>query len=125
MNAKKTWQGGRSMDKEEILKKSRAKNKDEGAEHAIAEGAKWGFFGMGILYIFLVAMTIGLEGPNSETLIPLHGLFWSGLGFSELGRASVNHEKRLRISGIAKTVIGIVYILLYFVILCIRLEKRG
>ncbi len=113
------------MDKKEILKKSRAENKDEGEEHAIAEGAKWGFFGMGILYIFLVASIMVLEGYDSETLIPLHGLFWSGLGLSELGKASVNHEKVLRINGIVKTVVGIAYILLYFAILCIRLEKRG
>ena len=113
------------MDKEEILKKSRAENKDEGEEHAIAEGAKWGFFGMGILYIFLVASIIVLDGPRSETLIPLHGLFWSGLGLSELGKSSVNHEKVLRINGILRTTMGIAFILLYFVLLCVRLEKRG
>ena len=52
------------MDKEEILKKSRADNKDEGAEHAIAEGAKWGFFGMATLYICLVALTVGLDSTE-------------------------------------------------------------
>ena len=113
------------MDKEEILKKSRAEYKDEGAEHAIAVGAKWGFFGMATLYICLVALTVGLDSPNSETLIPLHGLFWSGMGLSSLGRASVNHEKALRITGVLKLIVGIGYILLYFALLCIRLETRG
>ena len=113
------------MDKEEILKKSRAESRDEGEEHAIAEGAKWGFFGMAILYFFLIASIMVLEGYDSETLIPLHGLFWSGLGLSELGKSSVNNEKVLRINGILKTIMGIAFILLYFVLLCVRLEKRG
>ena len=113
------------MDKEEILKKSRAEQQDEGEEHAIAEGAKWGFFGMGILYISLVAMIVVLEGYNSDALMPLHGIFWSGLGLSNLGRSSVNHDKVLRRSGVVKTIIGGAYILMYLVVLCVRLEKRG
>ena len=113
------------MDKEEILKKSRAENKDEGEEYAMAEGAKWGFFGMCVLYFILVALTVGLDGGDFEALLPLHALFWSGRGLADLGKASVNHEKALRFSGIVQTVAGVIALLLYFAILCVRLEKRG
>ena len=117
------------MDKEEILKKSRAENKDEGEEHVMAEGAKWGFFGMCVLYLTLIALIMGLDwcsiaengqriledGIHSISLAPVHGMFWFGKGLSELGSASVRKIKGLRFSGTVSTVMGVLMILLYVV----------
>ena len=117
------------MDKEEILKKSRAEQTDEGQEHAIAEGAKWAYIGMFLMYLTLMALIMGLDwcsiaenghhiledGIHSISLAPMHGMFWFGKGLLELGSASVRKIKGLRFIGTVSTVMGVLMILLYVV----------
>ena len=117
------------MDKEEILMKSRAEQTDEGQEHANAEGAKWAYIGMFLMYLTLIALIMGLDwcsiaenghhiledGIHSISLAPVHGMFWFGKGLWELGSASVRKMKGQRFSGIVSTVLGVLMILLYVV----------
>ncbi len=117
------------MDKEEILKKSRAEQTDEGQEHAMRVGSNWAYIGMFLMYLTLIALIMGLDwcsiaenghriledGIYSISLAPVHGMFWFGKGLWELGSASVRKMKGLRFSGIISTVMGVLMILLYVV----------
>ena len=117
------------MDKEEILKKSRAEQTDEGQEHAMRVGSNWAYIGMFLMYLTLIALIMGLDwcsiaenghhiledGIHSISLAPVHGMFWFGKGLWELGSASVRKMKGLRFSGIISTVMGVLMILLYVV----------
>ena len=117
------------MDKEDILKKSRAEQTDEGQEHANAEGAKWAYIGMFLMYLTLISLIMGLDwcsiaenghhiledGIHSISLAPVHGMFWFGKGLWDLGSVSVRKMKGLRFSGIISTVMGVLMILLYVV----------
>ena len=127
------------MDKEEVLKKSRAEQNDEGQEHALAEGAKWAYIGMFLMYLTLIALIKGLDfcsiaengqriledGIHSISLAPVHGMFWFGKGLSELGSASVRKTKGLRFSGIVSTAMGVSMILLYVVHLAMSIGTGG
>ena len=117
------------MDKEDILKKSRAEQTDEGQEHANAEGAKWAYIGMFLMYLTLISLIMGLDwcsiaedgqriledGVYSISLAPVHGMFWFGKGLFELGSAPIRKIKGLRFSGIVSTVLGVLLILIYVV----------
>ena len=123
------------MDKEEILKKSRAEQTDEGQEHANAEGAKWAYIGMFLMYLTLIALIMGLDwcsiaedgqriledGVYSISLAPVHGMFWFGKGLWELGSASVRKMKGLRFSGTLSTALGVIMILEYVVYLAMSI----
>ena len=117
------------MDKEDILKKSRAEQTDEGQEHAMRVGSNWAYIGMFLMYLTLIALIMGLDwcsiaenghhiledGIHSISLAPVHGMFWFGKGLWELGSASVQRNKAMRFSGIVSTVLGVLMILLYVV----------
>lgn len=127
------------MNKEEILKKSRAEQQDEGEAHAIRVGSNWAYIGMTLLYIFIIVLVNALDlcsiaisgkrilgdGIYSPSFAPLHGMYWFGKGLAELGKASVQRNKAWRFSGIVSTVMGVVFILGYIVFLAMSLETRG
>ena len=127
------------MDKEEILKKSRAEQTDEGQEHAIAEGAKWAYIGMFLMYLTLIALIMGLDwcsiaenghriledGIYSISLAPVHGMFWFGKGLWELGSASVRKMKGQRLMGIMSTALGVLMILTYVIHLAMSIGTGG
>lgn len=117
------------MDKEEILKKSRAEQTDEGQEHAMRVGSNWAYFGMTFMYLTLISLVMGLDwcsimdngqrilenGIYSISLVPVHGMYWFGKGLAELGSASVRRNKFQRFSGIVSIAMGVCLILLYVV----------
>ena len=124
------------MDKEDILKKSRAEQTDEGEQHAIRVGSNWAYIGMSLMYITILVFVMVLDwysiaengnrilgdGVYSISLVPLHGMYWFGKGLAELGKASVQRSSVLRISGILSTLMGAAFLVLYIIYLVMTLE---
>ena len=117
------------MDKEDILKKSRAEQTDEGQEHAMRVGSNWAYIGMFLMYLTLIALIMGLDwcsiqengqrilenGIYSISLAPMHGMFWFGKGLLELGSASVRKIKGQRLIGSLSAALGVLMILAYVI----------
>ena len=117
------------MDKEEVLKKSRAEQNDEGQAHAMRVGSSWAYIGMFLMYLTLIALIMGLDwcsiqengqrilenGIYSISLAPMHGMFWFGKGLLELGSASVRKIKGQRLIGSLSAALGVLMILAYVI----------
>ena len=96
------------MEKEEILKKSREENADEGELHAQTTGASWGYFGMAVMYIFLCAGLLMVDGNLfSPQAMALHAICWFGRGMRSLGYGISSRRWLHILSGIMFSITGI------------------
>ena len=100
------------MDKEEILQRSRAEQKDEGEIHAQKTGQSWGFLAMTVMYFSVTLATI-LCGGHIYTLAPIHAIYYTGVGMQLIGYAKTSAQKPLFTSGIIVLLFGIVFFILY------------
>ena len=99
------------MEKEEILKKSREEKADEGELHAQTTGAKWGYFGMTVMYIFLCAGLLIVDGNlYSPQAVALHAICWFGHGMRSLGYGISSRRWLHILFGIMYSITGIVYL---------------
>ena len=104
------------MNKEEILRRSRAEKSDEGEIHAKKTGQSWGFMAMTVMYLAITLTTI-LCGGRVYTLAPIHAIYFTGLGMQFIGYAKTTSQKSFFTSGIFVLLFGIVFFILYVVYL--------
>ena len=91
------------MNKEEILAKSRAEKRDEGAEYALDKGRMYGILGMTLMYLLLLIFNWTYDQNCSS----LFAMYWMYLGFELLGRNKVTRQKALLVGGIFSILAGI------------------
>ena len=102
------------MEKEEILRKSRAEKKDEGVQHAWLTGTSWSFRGTTFIYAFIWFATFFIKEESLHQLQPLNILYFSSIGFQSLGEGVVSHRKLSIAIGILSLLLGIGHFILYF-----------
>lgn len=102
------------MDREEILRKSRAEGRDEGEIHALKSGDSWGFAGMLILYAVMYFATFMLNEAKMYMLRPAGTLFFTGWGLQQLGYGLKAKKKSDIVLGCLWLALGIAHLISYF-----------
>lgn len=77
------------MDREEILKRSRAEKEDEGSTFAENRGRRFGVAGFCILYILLVVFNF-ITGQSSYSI---HALFWCYISLESWGKYRASRRR--------------------------------
>lgn len=95
------------MDKEEILRKSREEQRDEGQEYADNRGRKLGISAMTAVMVILVIF----NAANDESVYAVLGMYWIYLGFEALGKYRVAKERTMLVSTVAGVFAGAVFVL--------------
>lgn len=76
------------MDREEILRRSRAEEEDEGNTFAENRGRRSGVTGFSILYILLVVFNWVTDQPSYS----IHALFWCYISLESWGKYRVSRQ---------------------------------
>lgn len=114
MNAKKTWQGGCAMNKDEILKKSREEKSDEGESHAMRLGAAFGLFAMPVIFCTLWLLTFVIDESKLEYLTSMKVLLFFSWGVCTLVYGINVRKKVSVVAGILFLILGILNTVTYF-----------
>ncbi|MCC0632493.1 hypothetical protein KGF45_13755 [Clostridioides sp. ZZV14-6154] len=103
------------MNKEEILKKSRQSNNDEGIKYIQNKGRSVGYFVFCCIYVFIILFNayVGQESYAASSL------FWAFLAAETISKYPFTHKKSYIIVGIIGT-IGTIFSLINFVLLSLR-----
>ncbi|MCC0782028.1 hypothetical protein IR152_02645 [Clostridioides sp. ES-S-0108-01] len=103
------------MNKEEILKKSRQSNNDEGIKYIQDKGRLVGYFVFCCVYIFIILFNAYVDQKSYAA----SSLFWAFLTAETIPKYKFTHKKSYIIVGIIGTIITIFY-LVNFVLLSLR-----
>lgn len=101
--------------KEEILKKSRNSNKDEGIEYVENKGRKIGFTAFCIVFIFIVLFN-AFRGEESYAV---SSLFWIFIATEAIPKYKFTHEKVYLVTIIAGGIASIAS-LISFILVSVR-----
>lgn len=102
------------MDREEILKRSRAEYNDEAELYAVKTGESWGFTGMMLVFAGMYIVT-WLLGEDSITLLRSAAIvILAGYGLQKLGYGIKTRKKRWMILGILWLALGMGVLLWFF-----------
>lgn len=82
--------------KEEILRKSRNSNKDEGMEFAENKGRKIGFTALSVIFVFIIFFNVFLGKKSYEVA----ALYWAYIAFESIPKYKFTHEKTYLITAI-------------------------
>lgn len=77
------------MDREEILRRSRAEKEDEGSTFAENRGRRFGVAGFCILYILLVVFNLA----TSQSSYSIHALFWCYISLEAWGKYRTSRRR--------------------------------
>lgn len=103
------------MDREELLKKSRQQQKDEGMEQTENNGRKLGFIAFCCVFVFEVLFYSFLGEQNYA----IFALFWAFIAAEAIPKYRFTHKKSYLITIIAGFVAAIVS-LITFVLVSVR-----
>jgi len=92
----------KSMNKEEILEKSREAKSDEGSQYAQNKGRRIGVAAMMILFIILILYNLFMGIDNNA----IFALFWTYLGFESYGKYRFTKGKAELVGAIAGMIAG-------------------
>lgn len=99
------------MNKEEILKKSREANTDEGVEYAANTGRRLGFKAMCVIYIALTVFNLFTDQSNDA----LFATFWMYIGFEAYGKYCFNHRRSSLVCSVCGIVAGVLYAITHII----------
>jgi len=111
---KKTWRdiimtrklvklvGGRNMNKEEILNKSRQEKFDEGMLHSEEKGRKIGIKVFCGVFIFIVLFNMFFSHGNNTTFYAVSSMFWAFAAGEAFPKYQFTHNKAFMVT----TVVG-------------------
>lgn len=102
------------MDRDEILKRSRAENNDECELHAIKTGESWGFTGMILVFAGMYIATWLMEKDSILLLRPAAIVIFTGYGLQKLGYGIKMRQKIWIILGILWLILGMGILIWYF-----------
>lgn len=102
------------MDREEILKRSRAEYNDEAELYAVKTGESWGFTGMTIIFAGMYIATWLLGEDSIILLRPAAIVIFTGYGLQKLGYGIKMRKKIWIILGILWLVLGMGILLWFF-----------
>ena len=77
------------MDRDEILRRSRAEKEDEGSTFLENKGRRWGIIGFCAMYILLVVFDL-ITGQSSHSL---NALFWSYIALEAWGKYRISRRR--------------------------------
>lgn len=99
------------MNKEEILQKSRAEGKDEGAEFISNKGRRYGVEALVIMFVILAVFNL-YQGQNCHQIL---AMLFSYLGLESYGMYKAD-KKKIRLIGMVVGIIaGVVFGILHIV----------
>lgn len=97
------------MSKDEILRKSREQNEDEGVIHADNSGKKYGFIGLTIMLAFYMVLAVFCGGIFT---VPMS--FWCAFTGAEcFGRYKVTSQKSKLLGGFILCLAAVTFFLSY------------
>lgn len=99
------------MKKEEILARSRAEKKDEGAEYAMDKGRLYGIAAMTVVYLALLVFN-WIYRQSSHALF---AMYWVYVGFELLGRYKIAKKPMLLCGAVASVLMGLVFIVIHII----------
>ena len=77
------------MDRDEILRRSRAEKEDEGNTFLENKGRRWGIIGLCVMYILLVVFDLATGQPAHS----LNALFWSYIALEAWGKYRTSRRR--------------------------------
>ena len=77
------------MDRDEILRRSRAEKEDEGNTFLENKGRRWGIIGFCVMYILLVVFDL-IMGQSSYSI---HALFWCYISLEAWGKYRISRRQ--------------------------------
>ena len=102
------------MDKEEILKRSRLEERDEGVTHAVSFGAISGFFGMSLIYVVFWFVTFVIDETQLKHLDSMGILFQFGWGIEMLSYGIKARKKLAVVVGVLFLILGVLQTITFF-----------
>ena len=102
------------MDKEEVLKRSRLEEQDEGVTHAMRFGAISGFLGMSFIYFAFWLVIFLIDETQLKHLDSMGILFQFGWGTEMLSYGIKAHKKLAMATGILLLILGILQTITFF-----------
>jgi hypothetical protein len=103
-------QKGVSLNREEILRKSKAEKRDEGKEYLYAYGRKSGVIGM--MGTFIILSVYYLYNGNKEQNFPILTVIFGYLAFESIGIFYITKRKR----ELVKICIGLLFCLFFLLL---------
>ena len=102
------------MDKEEVLKRSRLEEQDEGVTHAMRFGAISGFLGMSFIYFAFWLVIFLIDETQLKHLDSMAILFQFGLGIEMLSYGIKARKKLPVVVGVLFLILGILQTITFF-----------
>lgn len=102
------------MDKEEVLKRSRLEEQDEGVTHAVSFGAISGFLGMSLIYVVFWFVTFVIDETQLKHLDSMGILFQFGWGIEMLSYGIKARKKLPVVGGVLFLILGVLQTITFF-----------
>ena len=102
------------MDKEEVLKRSRLEEQDEGITHAMRFGAISGFLGMSFIYFAFWLVIFLIDETQLKHLDSMDILFQFGWGIEMLSFGIKARKKLPVVVGVLFLILGVLQTITFF-----------
>lgn len=103
------------MDREEVLKRSRAEQEDEGNTFLENRGRRFGVAGFCILYILLVVFNL----ITSQSSYSIHALFWCYISLEAWGKYRTSRRRAFLSTTVLAAVAAVCFLACYVLeVLC-------
>lgn len=94
------------MDREEILRRSRAEKEDEGSTFLENKGRRFGVAGFCVIFIVLLVFN-GITGQSSYSI---HALFWSYISLEAWGKYRVSRRRAFAATAVLAAVSSLCFL---------------
>jgi hypothetical protein len=105
----KTYQRSKTMDKEEILKMSRAEKKDEGVAYAENKGRRFGVIAFSAVFIVILFFNLFTGRDNFAPF----SMFWAYVAAEALGHYSVTKERKFMVTTVFAAIASVCFLASY------------